>query len=171
MKGKTIGLITALLVIALGLPAQAATTKANVYRFMDGSKVAGASSVLSTTDAGARLQLHTSDLPDGHAITVLFVIFNEPQNCTHGESGLRCGPGDLPPYGGDDSAVTSIVSVAGHVVGGSGRATFAGRVATGDTDAALFGPGLINPTTADIHVIVRDDSDSGAFLQFSPHQQ
>ena len=141
MGSKTIGttLFAAVMVIALAIPASAGTTRSNVYRFSDGSPVSGASSVVATSDAGARLNLHTEGLPAGHSVTVWWVIFNEPQNCTHPEAGLRCGPGDLPPFGGDDSAVTSIVYAAGHGIGGSGQATFAGRLAEGDTDGALFG--------------------------------
>jgi hypothetical protein len=189
MRGKTIGtsLFTVFLVAALAMPASAATSRSNVYRFADGTQVSGAWSVVARSDADARMTLRTADLPAGHAVTVWWIIFNEPQNCTHPEGPLRCGPGDLPPFGGDDSAVTSIVYAAGHVVGGSGFATFSGRLATGDTQGALFGPGLVNPTTADIHLIVRDHGPAqdpsqqihtfGACnptctdVQFSPHQQ
>jgi len=188
MGSKTIGtsLFAAVLALALATPATAGTTRSNVYRFADGSQVAGAWSVLTTTDAGARMTLQTSELPAGHSVSVWWIIFNAPQNCTHPEGGLRCGPGDLPPFGGDDSAVTSIAYAAGHVIGGSGQATFAGRLATGDTKGAVFGPGLVNPTTADIHLLVRDQgekdpgSESRSFsacnptctiLQASPHEQ
>src|SRR5206468_8783244 len=54
---------------------------------------------------GASFTLPMSGLTRGHEVTVWFVIFNEPQTCTHGEGPYRCGPGDLPPFGGDDSAV------------------------------------------------------------------
>lgn len=180
----------ALSALATATPAAAqAGATANVYRFADGSQVAGAWSSLTTTDAGAEMTLHTSDLPAGHTVTVWWVVFNQPQNCSHPEAGLRCGPGDLPIFGGDDSAVTSIVYAAGHEVGASGRATFAGHLGTGDTTGALFGPGLTNPTGADIHLVVRDhgalppDQRADGIhhfgpcepactnLQFSPHEQ
>ena len=92
-------------------------------------------------------------------------------------------------YGGDDSAVTSVVHAAGHQIGGSGNATFSGRLATGDTSGALFGPGLVNPTSADIHLVVYDHGALNAQeiaagihgfepcepecvdLQYSPHEQ
>jgi hypothetical protein len=156
-------------VLASAAPAYAAQpARSGVYRFADGSQVVGAVSTLVTGSAGASFTLRTSGLPAGHTVTVWYVVFNDPGNCTHGESGLRCGPGDLPPYGGNDSAVTSIVYAAGHVVGRSGTAAFAGHLATADTSGALFGPGLINPTGADIHLIVQDD---GVPVQFSPHEQ
>jgi hypothetical protein len=37
-----------------------------------------------------------------------------------------------------------------------GEGDVLGHLATGDTEGALFGPGLINPTTAEIHLVVRD---------------
>jgi hypothetical protein len=178
------------LVTAVGASADA-EQRSDVRRFNDGSLVVGAWSTLATNDQGAHMTFHTSDLPAGHTVTVWFVIFNEPQNCKGGDAhfGARCGPSDLPPYGGDDSAVTSIVYAAGHEVGGAGIATFSGRLARGETDGALWGPGLINPTGAEIHLIVHDHgelspqqraegihnfgpcSPACADLQFSPHAQ
>jgi len=149
------GIAAALLVI-LAVAASAASRTAGVFRFADGSQVPGAQATLATLDSGARMTLRTSELPAGHSVTVWWVVFNEPENCIDVHAGFRCGPGDLPPFGGDDSAVTSILYAAGHVVGGSGKATFSGHLSTGDTEGALFGPGLINPTTAEIHLVVRD---------------
>jgi hypothetical protein len=102
------------------------------------------------------MTLHTSGMPAGHTVTIWWVIFNNPAKCTHGEAGLRCGPGDLPPFGGDDSAQTSVVYAAGHQIGGAGVSEDAAFLATGDADGALWGPGLINPRGADIHLVVRD---------------
>jgi hypothetical protein len=182
-------MVTAFLVVLMASAAVADPgVTANVYRFADGSPVAGAWSTLSTGDSGARMTLQTSGLPAGHTVTVWWVIFNEPQNCTHPEAGLRCGTGDLPPFGGDDSAVTSLVYAAGHEIGGAGRATFSAQLAIGDDSGALWGPGLIDPSGADIHLLVRDQGQptpqqrSGGIrnfglcnptctnLQFSPHE-
>lgn len=188
-RATAAGAFTALLVLVLAVAANAgAGQTAGVYRFIDGSPVAGASSTLATSAKGARMKLHTSDLPAGHSVTVWWVIFNEPQNCKAPEPGLQCGPGDLPPFGGDDSAVTSVAYAAGHQIGGSGNATFSGHLATGDTDGALWGPGLVNPTGAEIHLLVRDHGKLShqqraegihsfgpcnpcANIQFSPHVQ
>ena len=162
--------------------------ESGVYRLADGSQVAGAGSTIVTGSAAASFTLRTSDLPAGHTVTVWWVVFNDPANCTHGEAGLRCGPGDLPPYGGNNSAVTSIVYAAGHVVGGSGTAAFAGHLSTADVAGALFGPGLINPLGADIHLVAHDHGilvpqqraegihnfgpcNPCADVQFSPHEQ
>jgi hypothetical protein len=190
MKRRTIiSTLLAALVLAVWATSASADVgvRANVYRFSDGSQVAGAWSSLATSAAGAKMTFQTSELPAGHSVTIWWVIFNQPQNCTHPEAGLRCGPGDLPPFGGDDSAVTSVLYAAGHVIGGSGIASFAGRLATGDTSGALWGPGLINPTTADIHLVVHDHGQKEdpsqeihnfgpcnptcTDIQFSPHEQ
>lgn len=133
--------------------------RADVYRFADGSQVAGAWSSLSTGPAGAKMTLQTSELPAGHTVTVWWVIFNEPGNCSHPEGALRCGPGDLPIFGGDDSAQTSVLYAAGHEIGAAGRASFSGRLAAGATTDALWGPGLVNQTGADIHLVVHDHGD------------
>jgi len=192
ITGKPLGgaFLAALFALVLAMPASADTgVRSNVYRFSDGSQVIGAFSILSTSDAGAEMTLSTSGLTAGHTVNVWWVIFNEPQNCTHPEGPLRCGPGDLPPFGGNDSAVTSFVYAAGHQIGDSGQATFSARLATGDTSGALWGPGLINPTGADIHLVVRDHgiltpqqraegihnfgpcNPTCVNLQFSPHEQ
>src|SRR5438552_776326 len=68
---------------------------------------------------------------------------------------VRSGPGDLPPYGGDDSAETSFLWGAGQVAHAA-SAMFRGTRTTGSTDGALWGPGVVNPTGAEIHLLLRD---------------
>lgn len=148
-------LFAMLLAVGLAAPAQAASAAANVYRFADGTQVSGGWSTLRTGGEGAHMTMHTTGLAAGHTVTVWWVIFNRPAACSHPEA-LRCGPGDLPPFGGDDSAQTALLYAAGHQVGGSGRGDFAGSLRTGDTQGALWDPGLTNPTGADIHLVVRD---------------
>lgn len=126
-----------------------------VQRFSDGSVVPGSWSRLVTNNAGASMTLHTTELTPGHAVTIWWVIFNKPENCEHGEGPYRCGAGDLPPFGGDDSAMTSVVYAAGHVMG-QGNDNWAGHLSTGDTKGALWGPGLVDPLSADVHLIVHD---------------
>jgi len=150
----------AALAFAIAVPALARSGYVGtVNRFMDGSEIAGAWSTLSTSEQGARMTLQTSELDSGNSVTAWWVIFNEPSNCKDQHGAFACGPGDLPVFGGDDSAVTSVVYAAGHQIGGSGRATFSGYLATGDTAGALFGPGLVNPTGAEIHLVVRDHGE------------
>lgn len=156
---KSIGRGIAVLILVLGMPHAAAASGSGrepVYRFADGQPVSGAWSQVQRTDAGASFALTTRELTQGHSVTVWWVIFNEPANCTHPTPFSACGAGDLPPFGGDDSAITSVLYAAGHVIGESGKASFAGALAVGDNDEALFGPGLIDPHGAEIHLVVRD---------------
>lgn len=114
--------------------------------------IPGATSTLVTNDAGAAMTLHTSRLSPGHAVTVWWVVFNRPQACTGGEGGLRCGPSDL-----SNAAVqASVLFASGHIIGGDGTGDWGAHLRVGDTTGALFGPGLLAPTAAEIHLVVRD---------------
>jgi hypothetical protein len=156
VRKLAIGSVTAILLVGAGGPAHAGSGVSDVRRFSDGSAVPGAWSALVTNSAGASMTLHTTGLTPGDAVTVWWVIFNAPQNCTHGEGPYRCGPGDLPPYGGDGSAQPSVLYATGHVIGGTGTANFGAHLSVDATSGALFGPGLTNPLGADIHLVLHD---------------
>jgi len=156
VKKMVVVLAATAMFLSAGGVAHAGSGTSDVRRFSDGSEVPGAWSKLVTNDAGASMTVHTTGLPAGDVVTVWWVVFNEPQNCTHGEGPYRCGPGDLPPFGGDGSAEPSLVYATGHVIGGSGSANFGGHLGVGDTSGALFGPGLIDPLGADVHLLIRD---------------
>jgi hypothetical protein len=160
-----------------------------VHRFADGSAIPNTRSSLSSDAGGVRYTFDTRELVPGHAYTLWLVVFNRPENCSHGAGdGVRCGPGDLPPYGGDDSAQTSFLLGDGQVAA-AGPAMFRGTRATGSTEGALWGPGIVNPTSAEIHLLLRDHGVSTrasafamthsfdacnpdcVFVQFSPHVQ
>jgi hypothetical protein len=80
------------------------------------------------------------------AVTMWAVIFNDPQNCVGG-----CGEDDL-----DRPAVNpSVLYVTGQRVQSNGRAAFAGAISKGSPMGVLFGPGLVDPAAAEIHLIVR----------------
>ncbi|GAC1605540.1 MAG: hypothetical protein NVS3B21_35120 [Acidimicrobiales bacterium] len=159
---RTARLLTALSVTPLVMmgaagSASAAPATSPVYSFPTGgasspTAVAGAWSSLSTSGAGATMTLHTSALPAGDAVTIWWVVFNNPSACAGGHFGFHCGPADL------NRPVTqpSVLYAAGHVIGANGVGNYGARLQTGDTTAALFGPGLVNPTGADIHLVVHD---------------
>ena len=132
-----------------------------VIRFSDDSAVAGANASL-TRRVWVSMRLKTFELTPGHTATVFWVIFNNPRACSHPHLPYRCGPGDLPPLGGDGSAQPSVVRAAAKTVGRTGSATFGSHLGVGDTKDALFGPGLTDPLAADIHLVVCDGT------QFSP---
>ena len=56
----------------------------------------GASASLLTKEAGVRMNIRTTDLTSGDAVTAWWVIFNNPAACSHGIPGLTdCGEPDL----------------------------------------------------------------------------
>lgn len=150
-------------VVALTAPAQASprSGEASVHRFSDLSTIDGAASSLWRQASGVTATVRTRELAAGHAVTLWWVVFNDPSECNDSSESLgsQCGPGDLPPFGSDDSAVTSLLYAAGHVVGEAGGATFAARLRVGDDTDAMWGPGLIDPAGAEIHLVVRDHGE------------
>jgi hypothetical protein len=116
--------------------------------------VPGASSTLVRTANGIDISLQTSGLPADHAVTLWALIFNNPSMC--GSGGCDESRGDL----GIPGVQGSVQHVAGHVVGST--STFAGRLVVGDAADAFFGPGLLNPFGAEIHLIVRDHGVASA---------
>lgn len=155
--------LSASCVVALTAPAQASprSGETSVHRFSDLSTIDGATSSLWRQASGVTATVRTRELAAGHAVTLWWVVFNDPSNCNDSSESLgsQCGPADLPPFGGDDSAVTSLLYAAGHVVGDTGDATFAARLRVGDDSAATWGPGLIDPAGAEIHLVVRDHGE------------
>lgn len=169
------GLVAAMTSAISAQAASAEHTSSPVHLFSNGSVVAGAQGDLVTNSAGASMTLRTSGLTTGDAVTAWWIVFNYPANCAGPAPWhpFQCGASDLsnPAVGG------SVLYATGHIIGASGRAGFGAHVATGDTGGALFGPGLINPLTAHIHVVVCDngparagnlDRARGSFGSFSP---
>lgn len=153
------------IISSVGAPSVSASSSHStspLMRFTNDAIVADATAALTRNREGASMTLKTSELTPGHTVTVFWVIFNEPEACTHPHGTFRCGPGDLPPLGGDGTARPSVVPASDKTIGRQGKATFAGHLEVGDTEGALFGPGLAEPRGADIHLVVCDGT------QFSP---
>ena len=103
------------------------------------------------------------------ATTVWWVVFNEPTMCSDND----CGENDIfnldadgefilnddgsPPVNaaGRQAAKITALRADGHVVDASGAAQFSSRLPIGDASEALFGGGLQNPMTAEIHLVLR----------------
>ncbi len=118
-----------------------------VIDLSDFTPIAGSSAQLVTNDQGATIQVNTSGLPAGHAVTLWRVVFNYPENCIG-----MCDEGDAFPPPGNIAAGASVTFGAGHVIGGNGRASFGTHLPVGE-DAAPWPVGLLNPRTAEIHFI------------------
>ena len=123
--------LAGLLSLTSGLGAALATSArstAPVVQVWDGTPV-GTSSLVRT-DQGISASFRSSGIPAGHAVTLWFVIFNNPSDCTGG-----CGLDDLlfnPAAGGD------FLVGAGNVVGGSGTANFGAHLQVGDISGSAF---------------------------------
>lgn len=129
----------------------AAVTTAAAHLFPDGPTKEGASSTLVRNDAGVTATFLSPDLKVGDVYTVWWVIFNRPANC----SGGVCNLDDVVPFPGNTAAEVSLAYGTGQVIPTSGRGNFAAQLAVGDTAGAMFGPGLVDPLGAVIHVALR----------------
>lgn len=161
-RWRTVKLVLAAAIVAgfaaVTVQADSATRdESPVYVFGSSTMVSGAWSALVRNDNGVAMTLHTSGLAPGSATTVWWVVFNNPELCTHPNValGLRCGEGDLPPFGGDPAVQASVLWATGHVIGGAGIGDFGAYLGEDDTGGALFGPGLLDSRKADVHLIVR----------------
>jgi hypothetical protein len=118
-----------------------------VYSIADGSEV-GSSKIVRNKN-GVTVTLNTSGLEPGSAVTIWWVVFNNPNECVDG-----CDETDL----GNPNVAGDVIYAAGHVVGNNGTAHFAAHLNEGDSGGSLFpqpSPGLIDAQTAEIHLVVR----------------
>lgn len=139
-----------------------------VQRFSDGSEVEGSWATLNRYENGLLMALHTSDLSPDEVYTVWWVVFNEPGNCSDG----ACGEDDIFVFEdgqivldennnpslnmeGVEAAQISALYASGSLVGDDGTGNFGGSAGTGDTPGIIFGPGVLNPMTAEVHLVVR----------------
>lgn len=115
-----------------------------------GALIEGATATLARNDNGATLTIHTTSLTAGWACSVWAVVFEHPEHC----AGSPCGPGDLGTAAVD---ATVFGAVGGSLISGNGTATFAGHIQAAATanDVRLGDGSLDNPTTAEIHPIIR----------------
>lgn len=161
MKRITVLLTAMVLALVVVAPAwgsgHADRQTSDVQTFATGEVVGQAQ--LVRTDSGVGYTLRTSDLVKGHAISIWWVIFNNPEACD-GDCGIEDlfvdFPADLTPNPDTNPAV---MGGAGNVVGGSGIAAFAAHLNEGQitVEHPLFvgGPGLMDAREAEIHLVVR----------------
>lgn len=128
-------------------------SEAPVVRFSDGAQVG--TSRLVRTPNGVNFTLSTSDLTPGHAYTLWIMTFNLPGSCAVAN---QCAEADI----GNPAAKPDMMYAAGSLVGGSGRATFAGRLTVGDVAGSINAPvgmpsyGLLDPYGAEVWLAVHD---------------
>jgi hypothetical protein len=157
MQRRTV-LILAMALLAVALPlSQAAaappSSDSQPVFWIAGQNVGQnvGTSTLSRSDSGLSMTLHTSGLPAGDAVTVWWVVFNNPDACLT----AVCGEPDLFR----PQTQPSVQHAAGHVIGGAGVGNYGGHLKVGDTSGAwpLYeGPGVIDPSTAQVWLVVHD---------------
>lgn len=151
-------------VVATATAAGAAPSEpstSDVVWFADQSTKAGTSQLLRTP-AGVHATLQTSGLMPREAVTLWWVVFNDPRRCT-----LPCNEDDIfidgdPSQGLNLDGVAAADIVAGYAAGAvadrQGEALMAARLRTGSRVAdVLFGETPVLKTTAqaEIHLVVR----------------
>lgn len=129
---------------------KAGASTSAVYTFA-GMEEVGTSQLLRTDD-GVSFKLQTTELVPGTVVTLWMVIFNNPEDCT-----APCDMDDLA----NPHAMADVVYASGRVIGGSGKANYAGHRSEGDNSGSIFpdwlglpSPGLIDARKAEIHFIV-----------------
>jgi hypothetical protein len=140
-----------------------------LQRLPDDTMVEGAESTLVRMEHGLYATVKTSGLEPGNALTLWWVIFNRRENCSDG----KCGPDDVflvdkngqfilddqgaPQANVAARAATEVSQLTGPgaIVGQNGSARFLARLPMGDTNEAQFGPGLLDPMAAEVHLVIR----------------
>lgn len=112
------------------------------------------SSSLVRTDNGVSLRVHTSGLEPGDAVTLWFVVANDPDSCEEGFPGLsQCGPADHVAGRGQ----MSVLHGAGRIVDKDGTASYGAHLRVGDTSRALYEgePGLLDSRGAEVIAVLK----------------
>ena len=109
--------------------------------------ITGAGSELVRAKGGVYMDLHTQGLTPGIVATAWWVFFNNPAACATDP----CSGDDFP----NPAVEASVLYAAGRVVGPDGALDIGAFRAAGDTTGANFGPGLLDPKRAQIHLVVR----------------
>ena len=149
-----VGLLSALIISHASAATQ---TTSPVVTIADPPAVVG-SATLTRTDKAISMDLQTSGLPAGDAVTIWWMVFNHPDACISGSStpddpnDPRCGMADMANAAAD----LSVLYAAGHVIDDAGVVDFGGKLAVDDADGAIMGTGLHDPAGADVTLVVHD---------------
>lgn len=169
----------ALLVAVPARPSYAAPPdKQAVHDFATGNAITGTFSMLDRGDEAIASTIRTTATP-GHAITLWYVIFNAPENCSDG----MCGADDLfldPAAGGAGGFNAAQIGAArisvvyggdGAVANAGGRLALDGGLAEGEVPTGAnqvvigaggalvpLGPvsGLEDAQAAEVHIVLQD---------------
>ena len=136
------------------------TSTADIFTFMMPDETPAAGDVvgaaeLTRTAAGVRLTANSTLLDAGSAYTVWWIIFNNPDACDP----AGCSEADFATA----EVEASVMNATGRVADANGEATFGAFLPSGfmhtnpssGNGRQLFGPGLQNAASAEIHVVIR----------------
>lgn len=159
-RSLSLGVLSAVLLMAISVPAQATKSKADVFTFFnaDGTPAAGdvvGKATLKRSKEGVNLTVHTSNLDPGNAYTIWWVIFNNPGAC----SPAGCSDSDFPTA----DVEASVMHATGRVADSDGNSRLSAFLPVGymhtnpssGNGRQLFGPGLQNLKGAEIHIVIR----------------
>jgi hypothetical protein len=152
--------------VAASLPASASAdytdSTSPVLAFADPDNTLGESTLRRTAD-GILVTLQANAVEPGHAITLWWVVFNQPQNC----SAPDCGPDDIfvggdPIAGLDADAIANADAVASYAAGTvastDGTVSMASRLTVGEPGVGvIFGDGAVlkDAAAAEVHLVTR----------------
>lgn len=168
-----------LLVAVAAQPSYAAPPdRQTMHDFVTGDAITGTFSMLDRGDEAVASRIRTTATP-GHAVTLWYVIFNAPGNCSDG----ACGADDLfldPAAGGaggfndaqiDAARISVVYGGDGGVVNAAGRLALDGGLAEGEVPTgagqAVIGAegalvplspvtGLEDAQAAEVHIVLQD---------------
>ncbi len=143
-------------------------SKSRLWVFADntgevvGEKVAGARSKLVRTPEGACVSIDTSGLLPG-AYTVWMRAFNDPAGCPFGEGvgGSQCSRLGIFSSTCIPDGTCSVFWVGNGTIGPDGVGHFSACVEKDVPPGfVILGPGLTDPLTAEIHLVLKHHGDA-----------
>jgi hypothetical protein len=111
----------------------------------------GASSLVRN-DNGVAATLDTSSLTPGDAVTLWWVVFNDPDGCQAGIPNVSsCGPVDAQMGRGG----ASVLRATGRIAGDDGTSSYGAHLRAADTSGALAGAGLHDARGAEVILVLK----------------
>ncbi len=151
------GLVLAGTVLAQGPPKKSESPV--FWTFPSEDNPVGTSNLLRT-DNGISAKFQTTGLTPGHAVTLWFVVFNDPTKCMGGGEGV-CNPNDM---GGEGD----FMFASGHVIGEDGKGNFGGQLKINDNTRSGYAE--INcPDTLDCSTGLTNVDDALIILAVHDH--
>jgi len=111
--------------------------------------IEGSEAILIKSPAGASMQITSSGITPGHAITVWFVAVQNPEGCAKNP----CSPKEAM---GMAEMNTVAVNGGGTVVPADGKIFLSAFLPAGDVPTNLYDTKLTNPETAEYHLVIHD---------------